>query len=255
MSKKTTKKKRVKVLIRFYKFIVKKYLRIVAHLIRVRYKFIKILRRKFIKILLKFIFRLWIKEVNNIERLDLKNPCFIASNHCSYLDFCFLEALVDQRAFFWGAEKLKTEPFPVPWLIRYSKTIYVDRKNPSIKSFKDALYVLRKHKTSLITFPEGTRSRTGKLQEPKLGFMDLVLMAGVPVIPVGIKGSYDILPPGKKLPRFKRCTINIGEKIYLNKSNPELQLLLSDKAEIDKYSKEVKQKLAKYIMKKIAELL
>lgn len=254
MPKKTTKK-RIKAYIRLYKFIVKKYLHFVAYLVKVRYRFVKILRRKFIKILLKFIFKLWIKEVKNIEHLDLKNPCFIASNHCSYLDFCFLEALVDQKAFFWGAEKLKTEPFPVPWLIKYSKTIYVDRKNPSIKSFKDALYVLKKNKMGLISFPEGTRSRTGKLQEPKIGFVDIVLTADVPVIPVGIKGSYDILPPHKKLPRFKRCTISIGEKIYLNRSNPELQHLLNNKGEIDKHSKEIKQELARYIMGKIAELL
>jgi len=247
--------KKTKVLIRFYKKLIKKYLHIITYLVKVRYRFTKILRRRIIKIILKFIFKLWIKEVKNIERLDLKNPSIIAANHSSYLDFCFLEALVDQKAFFLGADKLKTGPFPVPWLIKYSKTIYINRDKPSLSSIKGALYVLKKQKMCLISFPEGTRSRTGKLQEPKTGLIELALMADIPVIPIGIKGAYEILPPHRRIPRFKRCTINIGNKTFLNKDNPELKDILNARGEIDKNSEEVKVGLARYVMNKIAELL
>lgn len=245
--------KKAKAYIRLLRLVSKRFYGIATYLVRARYRLVKILRRRFIKFLLKFIFNLWIKEVRNIDLLDLANPAIIAANHSSYLDFCFLEALVDQKAFFLGAESLKKEPFPLPWLIKYSKTIYVDRSNPSLKSFKDALYILKKSKTCIISFPEGTRSRTGELQEPKTGLVELALLANVPIIPVGIRGAYDILPPHRRIPRFKRCTINIGEKIYFDENNTELQNFLG--GTISKKTKASRQKLAKFLMAKIAELL
>lgn len=42
-------------------------------------------------------------------------------------------------------------------------------------------------------------------------------MNKVPVIPVGLNGFYDMLPKGKKIPRIKKLSIDIGEPIYLNK--------------------------------------
>jgi 1-acyl-sn-glycerol-3-phosphate acyltransferase len=67
-------------------------------------------------------------------------------------------------------------------------------------------------------FPEGRRSLDGKLKKAKLGAAKLALSAKVPVIPIGIIGSYELFPKGKKFPKLKKSVIvNIGKPIYFNK--------------------------------------
>jgi 1-acyl-sn-glycerol-3-phosphate acyltransferase len=56
--------------------------------------------------------------------------------------------------------------------------------------------------------------------KPKEGFVKLAIKANVPIIPVGMKGTYEILPPDKRIPRLKRCKITIGERIDISSENP-----------------------------------
>jgi 1-acyl-sn-glycerol-3-phosphate acyltransferase len=56
---------------------------------------------------------------------------------------------------------------------------------------------------------------------PKPGFVKLAMRANVPIIPVAMKGTYEILPPHGHIPRFKKCRIVIGKKMYVSPENPE----------------------------------
>ena len=67
--------------------------------------------------------------------------------------------------------------------------------------------------SSVLIFPEGTRSADGLLHEFKTGAVLLAIKAGVPIVPLGFNGSYDVLPKGKLLPKSGAITIRIGPAI------------------------------------------
>jgi 1-acyl-sn-glycerol-3-phosphate acyltransferase len=76
-------------------------------------------------------------------------------------------------------------------------------------------------------FPEGTRSRDGKLYKGRTGAARLALQVGCPIYPVGIVGTAEIQPPGARAPRpFKSCSITIGEPVsparYRGRGEPHL---------------------------------
>ncbi len=62
-------------------------------------------------------------------------------------------------------------------------------------------------------YPEGTRSPDGRLYRGKTGVARLALEAGVPVIPVGLRGMFDIQPPGRMMPKFKRVSMVFGKPL------------------------------------------
>jgi 1-acyl-sn-glycerol-3-phosphate acyltransferase len=64
-------------------------------------------------------------------------------------------------------------------------------------------------------FPEGTRSRTGVLREPKFGVSLLAMRSGAPLLPVGISGSGKIFPGRSRWPHRTRVDIHIGKPFSL----------------------------------------
>ncbi len=66
-------------------------------------------------------------------------------------------------------------------------------------------------------YPEGTRTLTGKLQKAKTGVARLALAARVPVVPIGLIGTFEIMPKGQNYPNLKRATVNIGRLMYFDK--------------------------------------
>lgn len=62
-------------------------------------------------------------------------------------------------------------------------------------------------------YPEGTRSHDGRLYKGKVGVAVMAIRAGVPVIPCAMVGTFEIQPPGQKVPKVKRVTIRFGEPL------------------------------------------
>ncbi|WP_031034840.1 lysophospholipid acyltransferase family protein, partial [Streptomyces sp. NRRL WC-3725] len=62
-------------------------------------------------------------------------------------------------------------------------------------------------------YPEGTRSHDGRLYKGKVGVAVMALTAGVPVIPCAMLGTFEIQPPGQKLPKIKQVAIRFGEPL------------------------------------------
>ena len=95
--------------------------------------------------------------------------------------------------------------------------ISIQTKNPETnkKAFKLALKYLKKGE-SVGIFPEGGRTLDGELREAKTGIARLALTSKVPVLPIGVIGSYDVFPKGAKFPKFKRFDIKIGKLIYFD---------------------------------------
>ncbi len=86
----------------------------------------------------------------------------------------------------------------------------------SIKQSLDFVGEIVDRGWSLALSPEGTRSRTGELAPFKNGIGIIVKEACLPVIPVKLKGLYEILPPHKKLPKRGPVEITVGKPIYVS---------------------------------------
>jgi 1-acyl-sn-glycerol-3-phosphate acyltransferase len=121
-------------------------------------------------------------------------PIVFASNHESVLDIWVLFCVV-QRSFRFIA---KEELFHLPvfgWYMRVGGHIPVDRSNHqrAVASLAKAGDTVRAG-TSIVVFPEGTRSRTGRVQAFKKGPFVVAKQAGVPIIPIAISGSGAVTP-------------------------------------------------------------
>jgi 1-acyl-sn-glycerol-3-phosphate acyltransferase len=130
------------------------------------------------------------------ENLDRSLPCIYLVNHQSSVDIWVLLTVLPRSARFVA----KRELFRIPvfgWLLSAADFVPVDRGNraAAIRSLEVAAERVRAGR-SLVLFPEGSRSRNGKLEPFKKGAFHLALAAGVPVVPIAIRNSFEVMPPG-----------------------------------------------------------
>ena len=173
-----------------------------------------------------------------IKKLDRERPYIFVANHQSQVDIFVLQGFLDFD-FRWLA---KLELFKVPLFgqaMRRAGYIPVDRAHgrKALKSLDEAAKRIGDG-TSVVIFPEGTRSTDGRLLQFKGGAMALAIKAGVPVVPVGICGTHEVLPKGKLMTRSGKVTIRVGKPI-----------------ETGGYKMKDKQELAKILQDRVAELL
>ncbi|MBI3027770.1 1-acyl-sn-glycerol-3-phosphate acyltransferase [Candidatus Woesearchaeota archaeon] len=169
------------------------------------------------------IVKLYVKRVNGLENLPKKSTCIIAANHSSYMDHMIIGAYIIShlnRKFHFLAKKEHFDNFLKRWWHDYIGAIPIDRQKGGKKALKQAIRALKEGRIIAI-HPEGTRSLTGQLQQGKTGVARLALASKVPVIPVGLIGTFEILPKGRYVPKFKKAVMNIGKPMnfsdYYNK--------------------------------------
>ncbi len=136
---------------------------------------------------------LWRMEVEGREKLPWRRPAVLVANHLSMLDILVLYALF--RPFKWVA---KAELFRVPfvgWNMRLNDYVPIRRGHPdSVRRMMDHCRAHLARGTPVLLFPEGTRSRDGRLQSFKDGAFKLAIEAGCPVIPIAVSGTFESLP-------------------------------------------------------------
>ncbi|MBU0482571.1 MAG: 1-acyl-sn-glycerol-3-phosphate acyltransferase [Proteobacteria bacterium] len=171
-------------------------------------------------------------EVSGFENLEQGKPYIFAANHQSQFDIFVLYGYL-QYNFRWLAKK---ELFKLPLFgpaLRLSGNIPVDRSKgrEALKSLGEAAERIAQG-TSVIIFPEGTRSPDGKLQRFKSGVMYLAIKSGVEVVPVAIIGTHAVLPKGKMLAGKGNVKIVLGKPVksssYTMKQKEELADHLHD---------------------------
>ena len=138
-------------------------------------------------------------KVSGLERLDLNITYVFMPNHSSFLDILLVFAAVPHNFRFI----VKEEFFSIPLLgltVQSSGQIPLDRKHPrkGLQSLKRAADRLRQG-ISVVVFPEGTRSRDGKVQEFKTTLFVLPIRTRTPVVPVLIEGAFEALRRGSVL--------------------------------------------------------
>ena len=151
--------------------------------------------------------------VEGIEHIDPQQTYIFAGNHCSQYDIFSFQGYFPHD-FRWIA---KRELFRIPLLgqaMHRVGYIPIDRSHGrrALNSLEEAAKRIAAG-SSVLIFPEGTRSDNGVLHEFKTGAALLAIKAGVPIIPLSFNGSYEVLPKGKLLPKSGKITIRIGPAI------------------------------------------
>jgi len=174
-------------------------------------------------------------RVVGVENLDSQATYVFAGNHSSQLDIYSFQAYCPHD-FRWITKK---ELFRIPIFgqaMRKVGFISIDRSRgrEALKSLSLAAQRIADG-SSVLVFPEGTRSRDGRLQPFKGGAFLLAIKAGVPLVPVGINNASTLLPKGSLLPRSGEITIRIGQPIstegYRAKDKQDLAMLLHQRVE------------------------
>jgi 1-acyl-sn-glycerol-3-phosphate acyltransferase len=135
----------------------------------------------------------WRIEISGRENLRRSGPYVMVANHLSTLDILVLFRLFSH--FKWVS---KIENFRLPfigWNMRLNRYIPLRRGNrPSaVQMMREAERQLAEG-SSIMLFPEGTRSRTGRLRDFKIGAFELALRSQTPLLPIVIEGSGNALP-------------------------------------------------------------
>ncbi|MFY7843144.1 MAG: (d)CMP kinase [Rhabdochlamydiaceae bacterium] len=132
---------------------------------------------------------------------------FIAANHTSFLDPMIIGASYSEEVNFLARESLFKNPL-FGGLISRLGAHPINRSQLDKSTFKLIEHLLSKRK-KIIIFPEGTRSPTGELQKAKAGLGVLLSLTKTAVIPVYIKGPYDIWNTHMKKPRLKGKIVSV----------------------------------------------
>lgn len=152
-------------------------------------------------------------KVKGQENVDLHEPRIYLSNHQSYFDiFTLLAHLPADFKFVLKQELMRIPLFGIA--MKRARYIAIDREEPrkAVKSINDAVSKMEEG-SSMLIFPEGTRSEDGKLQPFKTGGFRLALKAGCDVVPVAITNSRNIVPKGSLKINKGTIAMNIGTPI------------------------------------------
>jgi 1-acyl-sn-glycerol-3-phosphate acyltransferase len=153
-------------------------------------------------------------ELRGAEHIPAHGPVLVVLNHASLLD---VPALMVLDPFPDTATVVKSSMFNLPvigWILRQWGAIPVEREGRDTSSIRRMLGVLRNGQ-ALAVAAEGTRTRTGRLEAINPVLARIATTAEVPILPVGIGGSFKALPPGAVLPRPVKIVVQVGPTFQL----------------------------------------
>jgi len=157
------------------------------------------------------------------EHLPAQLPLILVCNHTSHLDALALASVLpvnlNRGMFPIAAGDTFFETTPVAaFASMFMNALPIWRRNCTAHSLEDLRARLVDEPCGYIIFPEGTRSRTGKMGRFKPGVGKLVAGADVPVVPCHLEGASRALPPDLKWPRPVGITLRIGSPLYFGET-------------------------------------
>ena len=164
----------------------------------------------------KFYFR-W--RVYNPERVPLTGPVILASNHASYIDPPLVGAGLHRGINYLAREDLFRFPI-IGWVLHNWDVVPVDRDGGGAKGLKAILDRLLGG-GAIILFPEGTRSRNGKLQPARSGIGLTVIKSTAPVVPVRVFGTCEAFGRHMRFPKPRSVAVKYGQPMYFEELRAE----------------------------------
>ena len=160
---------------------------------------------------------LWGARIEGIEHVPRTGPFIVVANHCSNLDPLLLGWAsghqVGRIVHFMAKIEMRGWPV-IGWLATQSGVYFVRRGERDRAAQRFSLETLAAGKP-IAMFPEGTRSRDGRLTSGKPGAAFLAMRSGAPIVPAGISGTQRIFPGRSRWPRASRILIRYGEPFML----------------------------------------
>lgn len=152
-------------------------------------------------------------QIKGEENLPKDSPALFVSNHQGHMDSVIIHGFIRIPKGFVSIVEVNKFPILRTWM-RYAKCIFLDRSDPrqSLVCINKGVQFL-KEGHSMVIFPEGMLSNGDEINEFKAGSLRLALKAGVPIIPITIKGSYQIMSKAGKNIRAAKIECLISKPI------------------------------------------
>ncbi len=162
--------------------------------------------------------RLWDVEVTGIENVPASGGALITPNHLSFIDSVFIIMLMPRRTLAVGKSEYM-DSWTSKYLFPAGGMIPLDRSGGEASQIAlDQAAASLEAGDLFMIYPEGTRTRDGYLHKGRTGAARLALRTGSPIIPVGIRGTDEIQPPDRTIPKLRaKCEIRIGEPIDVSR--------------------------------------
>jgi 1-acyl-sn-glycerol-3-phosphate acyltransferase len=153
--------------------------------------------------------------IEGTENVPARGPVIIASNHLSFIDSVVIPLVSPRHVVFLAkAEYFRGKGLTGRlrrWLFTAIGAVPVDRgSHRAAQAALDAALEILASGRAFGIYPEGTRSRDGRLYRGRTGVAWLALTAGAPVVPVALRGTERIQPVGARLPRIRPITVRFG---------------------------------------------
>jgi 1-acyl-sn-glycerol-3-phosphate acyltransferase len=159
-------------------------------------------------------------RIEGRANVPLSGPVLLASNHLSFIDSVVIPVCAPRKVVFLA----KAEYFEGKGIkgrlqkgwFEGTGMVPVDRDDTksAMGSLQIALDVLRRGEAFGV-YPEGTRSRDGRLYRGRTGVAQLALVSGAPIVPVGLIGTEKLQPVGATFPRIVKVTVRFGPPIHV----------------------------------------
>lgn len=156
----------------------------------------------------------WNVEVVGLDNVPASGPAIIAPNHVSFCDSVFVPAVLPRRISYVGKAEYMDD-WKTKYLFPAMGMIPIDRGggDKSAAALDTAARLLADGELFGI-YPEGTRSRSGKLHKGRTGVARLSMRTGAPIVPVGLRGTREVQPPDQPCPKpFMTVQVLFGRPI------------------------------------------
>ena len=198
---------------------------VVIGIIDIRGRFVGSLSRMYSRIVL------WISGVKyrvvGVENLDINSHYIFTSNHESAFDIPLILGGLNFHIVFLAKKELKKIPI-LGWAMIVGRHIFIDRynKKKAVLSLKEAKMSLSSNPRSLIIFPEGTRSKDGKIHQFKKGGLSIALDIGMDLVPLAVCGTAAVVAKKSFALNKGEIELHIGKPIICShwKGRPTIEL-------------------------------
>ncbi len=166
--------------------------------------------------------------VKGRENIDPKTSYVFVSNHQGAYDIFAIYGYLGHN-FKWMMKKSLEKILLVGYSCKKSGQIFVDNSSPvAVRKTMEEAEKRLQGGMSLVVFPEGARTMTGKMNRFKRGAYQLAMEFNLPVVPITIDGAFDVLPRFKKIPKWGHIKVTIHKPIVAPVEGHDLSKLMDE---------------------------